>query len=82
MNESISSFKAFFNQGKGSGKTLKDLAELHDVSVESLEKELQKGLKVEREHTSDPKVARKIAMDHLTETPDYYTRLEKAGLAD
>ena len=29
------------------------------------------------EHTDDPDLAREIAMDHLTEDPDYYTKLEK-----
>jgi hypothetical protein len=36
--------------------------------------------RVEMEHTSDPLVARKIAVDHLNEKADYYTRLKKAGL--
>jgi hypothetical protein len=39
--------------------------------------QLAKGMKVESEHTSDPKIAREIAMDHLTEDKDYYTKLEK-----
>lgn len=38
-------------------------------------KQLALGLEVEMEHTDDPKVALEIAMDHLTELPDYYTRL-------
>lgn len=38
---------------------------------------LAQGVKVEREHTSDPSIAREIAMDHLTEDPSYYTKLEK-----
>lgn len=37
--------------------------------------ELSMGLKVELEHTNDPKAAIEIAMDHLAETPDYYSRL-------
>lgn len=44
--------------------------------------ELAKGTKVEMEHTTDPMVAQEIAMDHLTEDPDYYIKLakiEKAG---
>lgn len=40
-------------------------------------KELKAGKKVEREHTNDPDVACEIAMDHLQEIPDYYTRLGK-----
>jgi hypothetical protein len=40
-------------------------------------KELAMGIKIEKEHTSDEKVAAKICRDHLDEFPDYYTRLEK-----
>jgi len=35
------------------------------------------GVKVEMEHTDNPLLAIEIAMDHLTEFPDYYTRLDK-----
>lgn len=41
------------------------------------EEELKMGIDVEMEHTDDPLVAREIAMDHLKEIPDYYTRLAK-----
>lgn len=44
-----------------------------------------KGMEVEMEHTDDPKVALEIAMDHLEEFGDYYTRLdgmEKEAEAD
>ena len=40
-------------------------------------KALAKGKKVEREHTDDPDMAQEIAMDHLTEDPAYYDKLEK-----
>lgn len=40
-------------------------------------KSLAQGKKVEREHTATPQLAREIAMDHLTEDPDYYRKLEK-----
>jgi len=35
------------------------------------------GMGIEMEHTDDPKIALEIAMDHLMEIPDYYTRLNK-----
>lgn len=38
-------------------------------------KALSKGVKVELEHTSDREVATEIAMDHLTEDPEYYEKL-------
>jgi len=40
-------------------------------------KALIKGVKVEMEHTKDPKIAQEIAMDHLTEDPKYYDKLTK-----
>jgi len=39
--------------------------------------QLALGSKIEREHTDDPELAKKIALDHLAEIPDYYTRLIK-----
>lgn len=39
--------------------------------------QLKVGTRVEMEHTSDRAVAREIAMDHLTESPDYYRALAK-----
>ena len=40
-------------------------------------KQLQKGKKVEKEHTNDPSKAEEISMDHLTEFPKYYNALDK-----
>ncbi len=39
--------------------------------------QLKMGIKVEMEHTDNPEIAKKIAIDHLKELPDYYTRLVK-----
>lgn len=39
--------------------------------------EYRAGVKVEMEHTDDPREAALIAYDHLAEMPDYYTRLRK-----
>jgi hypothetical protein len=41
------------------------------------EKELSMGIEVEKEHTDDPNIAKSIARDHLSEFPDYYSRLKK-----
>lgn len=43
-------------------------------------KEFKAGIRHEMEHTRDPMVAGMIALDHLKETPDYYSRLKRAGL--
>jgi hypothetical protein len=40
-------------------------------------KQIAMGMKVEKEHTPDPKKQKEIAMDHLTEFPKYYTALDK-----
>jgi hypothetical protein len=39
-------------------------------------KALQEGIRVELEHTDDPKVAEEIALDHLDEDREYYTKLK------
>ena len=44
--------------------------------------ELKKGIKVEKEHTDNPKIAMKIALDHLAEDPKYYTKLATLGLEE
>jgi hypothetical protein len=62
------------------GKSLKQIAEMHNVSLADINKELAKGLEVEKEHFSDFKERTRVAKDHLVENPDYYTILEKAGL--
>lgn len=41
------------------------------------EKQLEKGIKHEYEHTSDIEIAKKIALDHISEIPNYYDLLEK-----
>jgi hypothetical protein len=56
------------------------LAKKHDVSVEDLKKQIDMGVEVEKEHTDDEEKARSIAMDHLEEVPNYYSKLKKAGL--
>ena len=48
--------------------------------------QLRMGIKVEMEHTNNPVISKRIALDHLAEIPDYYTRLKKmekdAGIED
>ena len=63
--------------GLSEGKTVEDIAKKHGVSVESIEKQIEFGIKIEMEHTDDPDVAANIAANHLDELPDYYDRLEK-----
>lgn len=44
--------------------------------------EISVGIKVEMEHTNSIEAAREIALDHLVENRDYYTRLYHIGLID
>jgi hypothetical protein len=37
--------------------------------------QLQMGMQIELEHTRNPRVARTIALQHLAEVKDYYSRL-------
>jgi len=62
--------------GLGDGKSLTDIAELHDVPKQQIKRQFKMGVKVEMEHTNDPSHAAEIALDHLTEDPEYYTKLK------
>ena len=57
--------------------TPQQLAVKHKVAASVITSQLKKGIKVELEHTTDKKVAREIALDHIGEYVDYYDRLEK-----
>jgi len=54
-----------------------ELAKKHKVSIEVINKEIERGVKIEKEHTSDEKIANKIARDHIGEDPKYYEKLKK-----
>ena len=43
--------------------------------TEQFLEQLAMGIKIEKEHTTNDKIAEKIARDHLKEIPDYYARL-------
>lgn len=75
--------------GFSSGMDLEDVVKKHSKFLEKkgfktmtektdrMETELKKGIKVEKEHTKDPAMAKEIALDHLSEFPFYYTGLSK-----
>lgn len=63
------------------GLSLRDIADIHNISITELKKQVRAGLKVESEHTSSKREQMKIVKDHLLENPKYYTLLQKAGLA-
>jgi hypothetical protein len=73
-------FKTYFTEQLSKGMSLEDIAKKHNVDVAELQNELEKGTKVEHEHTNSEEHAKRVAMDHLVEDPKYYTKLSKAGL--
>ena len=58
-------------------KTAEELASKYNVDISVIEDALDKGEKVEIEHTKDKVTARIIASHHLDEMLDYYDKLEK-----
>lgn len=86
--EKIKSFSTFVNEdGKSGNMTPEEVyqkASSHKkwYYLEDFEKELKAGISVEMEHTKDPENAKRIALDHLSEDPEYYEKLAKAGLID
>ena len=68
--------------GLANNATIEDLAQMHNVSLNSIYKELIKGAKVEKEHTDDNDTAIEIAMDHIYEDPEYYTKLATLSLEE
>ena len=59
----------FLNQGRAKEK---------GFTVEDADpKELEMGIEIEMEHTSNKMISQRIALDHLAEIKDYYTRLKK-----
>jgi len=60
---------SFFGHGRAKEKGV----DFNDVD----QSELAMGIEVELEHTNSREMAKRIALDHLAELPDYYTRLKK-----
>ena len=62
--------------------SIREVAAKHGVSFVDIMDQLVKGVNVELEHTNDEKVAREIALDHLSEDPEYYTKLASVNLEE
>jgi len=60
-----------------SHKTVEQIAKKHRLDVSFIQNQLDMGEPIEHEHTKDHDLARDIALQHLDEIPDYYTRLKK-----
>ena len=66
-------------------KAQRDLPSAHPQAVATngpVDKEMAIGQRVEMEHTNDMTLAARIAADHLSEDPAYYSKLMAAGLVD
>jgi hypothetical protein len=72
VNESIDKYLNELEGGKGE--------HLDPVDVD--QDQLEIGVETEMEHTNDSEISKEIALDHLAEIPDYYTKLVAAGLVD
>ncbi len=58
-------------------KSPEEISKKHGVSLKNIQKQIEIGTKIESEHTSDERMARITALQHIDELPDYYTRLKK-----
>lgn len=58
-------------------RSVQKIAEKHGVSVATIQKQLKMGIKIEGEHTTNKEEAEGIALQHLAEKPDYYSKLKK-----
>ena len=58
-------------------KSVEQIAKKHRMNVYDIQKQLDMGEPIEHEHTKNHKLAMDIALQHLDEIPDYYTRLKK-----
>ena len=67
----------YLTGGLADDKSVQDIASRHNVDVKLIEDQIKMGLKVEREHSTNEKIAEEIAKDHLWEDPHYYDKLDK-----
>jgi len=69
-------FEKSIGDGVSKNMTINQIAERHGVPIKVIIEQLKMGVRVEMEHTTDKQEAKRIALDHLYEFPDYYTRLK------
>lgn len=65
-------------KGLKQAKTPEEIAKENDVPLEDVIRQLEMGIDVEKEHTTDEEIAKHIALQHLEELPTkYYSMLKK-----
>jgi len=57
--------------------TPEQISKKYNVGIKSILKQLKMGIGVEREHSINKDIDTDLALHHLGEFPDYYTRLKK-----
>lgn len=62
--------------GKSDNLTKAKIAQKFGKSEDYIKKQMIKGAKVELEHTNDFGLAQQIALNHISQFPDYYERLD------
>lgn len=67
-------FKEFLNKPT---LTPEQLSKKWNIPLDKINKLIKDGMKIEKEHTTNPKIAAEIARDHLGEKPNYYKKLKK-----
>ena len=60
-----------------SHQTVESIAKKHRQDISFVRNQLKMGIAIEKEHTKDRDLAADIALQHLDEFPDYYTKLKK-----
>jgi len=58
------------------------IADEHGVSVEQIQSQFEIGVEEEMEHAEEELIAQEIALDHLVEDPEYYSKLDAANLEE
>jgi hypothetical protein len=69
--------KLAMKEGFKGHKSVEEIAKKHKVSPSVIQNQLEMGMKVEHEHTTDNDAAMDIALQHLDEIPNYYSKLKK-----
>ena len=75
LGEAVEANEDMVPGGLSDNMTAQELADKHGVDVAEIEAAIEKGVKVEMEHTDDEKIAHEVAMDHIFEDPKYYDKL-------
>jgi len=63
--------------GLADNLSINDIAKKFNISVEDINNQVNMGIVIEMEHTNNEDIATEIALDHVAEIPDYYSRLKK-----